>query len=406
MQSRQSDPPQFDSSATVSVWTVFLIFLRLGLTSFGGPVAHLGFFRNELIVRRRWLSEQAYADLLALCHFLPGPTSSQVGMGLGMSQAGLRGAFAAWLGFTMPSAIILMVAAITIGSHRELIPEGLLQGLAVVVVAVIAQAVWGMMRSLCPDAPRASLMIAVCCYLLLFPSAWGQVIAIGAAALIGILFFKDKAQQQENPITMSVKPTIAIVCLACFIVLLVTLPLLAQIFPTQALLISDAFYRAGSFVFGGGHVVLPLLQTATVDTAWVTQDTFLAGYGLTQAMPGPLFTFAAFLGASMDGAYGSIVTGMLALVAIFLPSFLLIVGVLPFWDSLRQRRHIRSALLGVNAAVVGLLVAALYSHAWVPAIRSNQDFALALVALTALTAWKMPPWLVVLAGALIGWLWL
>lgn len=390
--------------SSVSPWLVFLIFLRLGLTSFGGPVAHLGYFRDELIVRRRWMTERQYADLLALCHFLPGPSSSQVGLGLGISQAGYAGAFAAWLGFTMPSALILMLIAFGISANRDIIPSTVLHGLAIVAVAVIAQAVWGMTRSLCPDRPRITIMVAVTCYLLLFPSTWGQSIAILVAAILGVFIFKPDANEQDTPLNTAIKRNHGVVWLSLFFILLFALPVLAKLFPSQALMLFDAFYRAGSLVFGGGHVILPLLQAETVPNGLVSPEAFLAGYGATQAMPGPLFTFAAFLGASMSTPYGAFVTGMICLLAIFLPSFLLVVGALPFWESLRHHRIIRAALMGVNAAVVGLLLAALYSHAWVDAIRSTKDFALALVALIALMTWKLPPWLVVIAGGVIAWI--
>lgn len=391
-------------STSPSAWAVFLIFLRLGLTSFGGPVAHLGYFRDELIVRRRWMTERQYADLLALCHFLPGPSSSQVGLGLGISQAGYAGAFAAWLGFTMPSALVLILIAFGISSNSDIIPATALHGLAIVAVAVIAQAVWGMARNLCPDKPRLTLMVIVTCFLLLFPSVWAQVIAMLAAAVAAWFLFKPEANEADTPLNTPIKRSHGVLWLTLFFILLFSLPVLAKLFPTQALVLFDSFYRAGSLVFGGGHVVLPLLQAETVPSGWVSQEVFLGGYGATQAMPGPLFTFAAFLGASMSTPYGAFITGMLCLLAIFLPSFLLVVGTLPFWEGLRHQRHIRAALMGVNAAVVGLLLAALYSHAWVDAIQSSKDFALALVALTALMVWKLPPWLVVIAGGFSAWL--
>ena len=387
-----------------NAWSVFLIFLRLGLTSFGGPVAHLGYFRNEFITRRRWLSEHQYADLLALCHFLPGPSSSQVGMGLGISKAGYAGAFAAWFGFTMPSALLLILFAFGINNYHEMIPTTALHGLGIVAVAVIAQAVWGMSRSLCPDKPRITIMIAVSCFLLLFPSIWGQVVAMLVAALIAMFLFKPEVNEQDTPMAMPITQRQGIVWLSAFFILLFTLPLLAQLFPTQFMQLIDGFYRAGSLVFGGGHVVLPLLQAETLQTGLLSEEIFLAGYGATQAVPGPLFTFAAFLGAAIDSSSGAFVTAMICLVAIFLPSFLLVAGALPFWEKLRQHNRIRAALMGVNAAVVGLLLTALYSHAWVGAIQSPKDFALVLIALSALMVWKLPPWLVVIGGSFVAWL--
>lgn len=392
-----------DTQPSESAWSVFLIFLRLGLTSFGGPVAHLAYFRNELITRRRWLSEQQYADLLALCHFLPGPSSSQVGMGLGISQAGYAGAFAAWFGFTMPSALLLILFAIGLTHYQEIIPSTALHGLAIVAVAVIAQAVWGMGRSLCPDKPRITLMIAVTCFLLLFPSSWGQVLAILAAAVIGLFICKPENNQQHQPLKITITPQQGVVWISLFFILLIALPVVAKLVPTQSVQLFDSFYRAGSLVFGGGHVVLPLLQAETVQNNLLTEEVFLAGYGATQAVPGPLFTFAAFLGAAISSTSGAFITGMLCLIAIFLPSFLLIAGALPFWEKLRHQSQIRAALMGVNSAVVGLLLAALYSHAWVGAIQAPQDFALMLIALAALTVWKLPPWLVVIGGSVIAW---
>ncbi len=385
-----------------SPWAVFLIFLRLGLTSFGGPVAHLGYFRDEFVVRRHWLSERSYADLVALCQFLPGPASSQVGMALGLSRAGYAGALAAWLGFTLPSAIALILFALGIASYGDAMPAGVLHGLKVVAVAVVAQAVWGMARTLCPDVPRLSIMVAATCCVLLVPSAWGQVGVIIAAALIGLVAFRPQPGTAHEPLPISIRRRTGLLWLVLFSALLLGLPLLASLFPGPLLAMVDAFYRAGSLVFGGGHVVLPLLQAEVVPTGWVDGDAFLAGYGAAQAVPGPLFTFAAFLGASMNQAPGGWLGGLVALLAIFLPSFLLVLGALPFWEQLRRNRRTQAALMGVNAAVVGLLLAALYQPVWTSAIHRPEDFGLALVALTALLFWKLPPWLVVLGSGALG----
>lgn len=385
-----------------SPWAVFLIFLRLGLTSFGGPVAHLGYFRDEFVVRRHWLSERSYADLVALCQFLPGPASSQVGIALGLSRAGYAGALAAWLGFTLPSAIALILFALGIASYGDAMPAGVLHGLKVVAVAVVAQAVWGMARTLCPDVPRISIMVAATCWVLLVPSAWGQVGVIIAAALIGLVAFRPQPGTAHEPLPISIRRRTGLLWLALFCALLLGLPLLAGLFPSPLLAMVDAFYRAGSLVFGGGHVVLPLLQAEVVPTGWVDGDAFLAGYGAAQAVPGPLFTFAAFLGASMNQAPGGWLGGLVALLAIFLPSFLLVLGALPFWEQLRRNRRTQAALMGVNAAVVGLLLAALYQPVWTSAIHRPEDFGLALVALTALLFWKLPPWLVVLGSGALG----
>ena len=393
-------PPEPDRSP----WAVFLIFLRLGLTSFGGPVAHLGYFRHEFVARRRWLSERSYADLVALCQFLPGPASSQVGMALGLSRAGYGGALAAWAGFTLPSAALLILFALGLSSQGQLLPAGALHGLKVVAVAVVAQALWGMGRSLCPDVPRITFMAAAACAALLLPGAWVQVGIIGVAALAGMALLRPAPAAPEQAMPTAITRRAGSAWLALFFALLIGLPLLAAAVPSQPLALLDAFYRAGALVFGGGHVVLPLLQAEVVPPGWVGHDSFLAGYGAAQAVPGPLFTFAAFLGAAMTTAPNGWAGGLLCLAAIFLPSFLLVAGALPFWERLRQHAPARAALAGVNAAVVGLLLAALYDPVWTAAIHTPKDFALALTALVALMAWKLPPWGVVLATGVAGWL--
>lgn len=387
---------------TRSPWAVFLIFLRLGLTSFGGPIAHLGYFRDEFVVRRQWLSERSYADLVALCQFLPGPASSQVGIALGLSRSGYAGALAAWLGFTLPSAVALILFALGIASYGDAMPAGVLHGLKVVAVAVVAQAVWGMARNLCPDAPRISIMAAAACCVLLIPSAWGQIGVLVMAALIGLWLFNPPQGEAHDPLPITVRRRVGLFWLALFFALLLGLPLLTTLFPSQTLSLVDAFYRAGSLVFGGGHVVLPLLQAEVVPAGWVDNDAFLAGYGAAQAVPGPLFTFSAFLGASMNQAPTGWLGGLICLLAIFAPSFLLVIGALPFWEHLRRNTRTQAALMGVNAAVVGLLLAALYQPVWTSAIHAPQDFALALVALLALMFWRLPPWLVVLGSGVVG----
>lgn len=387
-----------------SPWAIFLIFLRLGLTSFGGPVAHLGFFREEFVTRRQWLSDRSYADLVALCQFLPGPASSQVGIALGFSRAGYSGAFAAWAGFTLPSAIALIMFAIGLSSVGNSVSAGVLTGLKIVAVAVVAQAVWGMARGLCTDAKRITIMMLATCAALLIPSVWSQVSIIILAGIAGIVLFKPAQLAPHDPLPIQISRQMGALWLALFIILLIALPLASEVFPNQTLAVIDAFYRAGSLVFGGGHVVLPLLRTEVVPTGWVSEETFLAGYGATQAMPGPLFTFAAFLGASMTASPNGWAGGLIALIAIFVPSFLLVVGALPFWEALRQNLRTQAALGGINASVVGLLLAALYQPVWTSAILNAQDFALGLLALVALMFWKLPPWLVVIAGGLAGWL--
>ena len=386
--------------------SVFFIFLRLGLTSFGGPIAHLAYFRDEFVLRRAWLSERNYADLVALCQFLPGPASSQVGIAIGLSRSGYIGAFAAWLGFTLPSALLLILCALGISAYGDALPDGILHGLKVVAVAVVAQAVWGMARQLCPDVPRISLMVVATCAVLFIPFIWGQIVVIVIAAIIGLVFFKPSLEVDHDSLPIKVGYRSSLLCLTLFLGLLIGLPLLTLWFPNHMLVMFDTFFRVGALVFGGGHVVLPLLQAEVVSSGWVSSESFLVGYGAAQAVPGPLFTFAAFLGASMTDSPTGWLGGAVCVLAIFTPSFLLIVGILPFWERLRRNRQTQAALLGVNAAVVGLLLAALYQPIWTSSIHSPQDFALALVALIALIFWKVPPWLVVLgcgaSGALLS----
>ncbi|RZI24412.1 chromate efflux transporter [Pseudomonas sp. 770NI] len=385
-----------------SPWSVFLIFLRLGLTSFGGPIAHLGYFRQEFVTRRRWLSERSYAELVALCQFLPGPASSQVGIALGLSQAGYRGAAAAWAGFTLPSAIALILFALGLAHYGGALPHGALHGLKVVAVAVVAQAVWGMARNLCRGVLRVALMLIAACVVLLQPSAWAQVGVMVAAGVAGLLLFKPESSAEPDALPIAISRRTGALWLMLFLLLLVALPLLAAWALNPTLALVDAFYRTGALVFGGGHVVLPLLQAEVVPSQWVSNDVFLAGYGATQAVPGPLFTFAAFLGASMTHAPSGWLGGVIALLAIFAPSFLLIFGALPFWANLRKSPRTQAALAGVNAAVVGLLLAALYQPVWTSAVFTGYDAALALLALIALTVWKLPPWLVVLGCGVLG----
>ncbi|HCZ15551.1 MAG TPA: chromate efflux transporter [Accumulibacter sp.] len=398
--------PPTDNAAIEPVrpWTVFLIFLRLGLSSFGGPVAHLGYFRDEFVNRRRWLSDRAYADLVALCQFLPGPASSQVGISIGLSRAGYAGALAAWTGFTLPSAVALIVFALGISSWGDAVPAGVLDSLKVVAVAVVAQAVWGMARNLCVGTARITIMAVATCAVLAWPGASGQVGVIVVAGFLGLLLFKGAPDAAHEPLPMTISRRGGCFWLALFLLLLIGLPVLAQAWPGRTLAMIDAFYRAGSLVFGGGHVVLPLLQAEVVPSGWVSNESFLAGYGAAQAVPGPLFTFAAFLGASMNEPPSGWLGGLICLIAVFIPSFLLVCGALPFWEQLRRSRHTQAALAGVNAAVVGLLLAALYHPVWTSAIRQPADFGLALVALIALIFWKLPPWLVVLGSAVAGWL--
>jgi chromate transporter len=393
--------------------SLFLIFLRLGLTSFGGPAAHLAYLHAEFVVRRRWLNDRDYAELVALCQLLPGPASSQVGMALGLARAGYRGALAAWAGFTLPSALIMTALGLGMAGQGAL-PGGLLHGLKIAAVAVVAQALIVMTRQHCNGWRRLALMLASCGWTLLLPYAWAQPALIACAALAGQRLFKSDtpAQVKTPPRRLGARFAalrLATFWLATFCVLLVGLPILADFYPNAWITQADVFYRVGSLVFGGGHVVLPLLHNELVPTGLIAPDTFVAGYGAAQALPGPLFTFAAFLGASMNGmGSGGMLQGMTgavtALCAIFLPGFLLVAAVLPFWDKLRRHPNVQAALTGVNAAVVGLLLAALYQPVWTSAVHGWQDAVFALLAWAALSAWKRPAWQVVLGSALAGWL--
>ncbi|MBI2181630.1 MAG: chromate efflux transporter [Deltaproteobacteria bacterium] len=385
-----------------SLLEVLWVSTRLGLTSFGGPIAHLGYFHEEYVKRKKWIDEQSYADLVALCQFLPGPASSQVGIAIGIARARLLGGIAAWIGFTLPSALALIAFAFGIGALASAADTGWLHGLKVVAVAVVAQAVWGMARSLCPDRERATIAIVASIVTLAWPTAVGQLSSIAVAGLVGLMIFPGTASSSLSHMRFPVGKKTGIAAWIIFSSLLVGLPLVRQLAPSHALEVFDSFFRVGSLVFGGGHVVLPLLQTEVVGPGWVTNEQFVAGYGATQAVPGPLFTFSAYLGAVMGPEPNGWTGAMLALVAIFLPSFLLIAGALPFWDLLRAVPVFQSALKGINAAVVGLLLTALYKPVWTSAIHSPADFGLGLVAFALLMFWKCPPWLVVVVTAIGG----
>ena len=404
--SREADPSAEPHSGG-SALEVLLAFFKLGLTSFGGPVAHLGYFRTEFVERRRWLDDRSYGDLVALCQFLPGPASSQVGIAIGLSRAGWWGSLAAWAGFTLPSALLLIGFALLLSQHGDWLGGGVLQGLKIAAVAVVAQAVWGMAKSLCPDRPRAALAIGAALLTLLLPSALAQVGAIVFCGLVGWRFLSLRGQATVEHLSYGVSRRAGGLALALFGVLLLGLPLWSAATASPLLATVDVFYRAGALVFGGGHVVLPLLQSAVVPSGAVSNAEFLAGYGAAQAVPGPLFTFAAYLGAVMQpdvAGVGAWVGGLVCLLAIFLPAWLLVVGALPFWDSLRQRPAVQSALAGVNAGVVGILLAALYDPVWTSAIGSRIDFALALAAYGLLVYAQASPLLVVALAAGAGWL--
>ncbi len=373
---------------------------RLGLTSFGGPIAHLGYFREEYVNRRKWIDAQSYGDLVGLCQFLPGPASSQVGIAIGISRAGLWGGLAAWLGFTLPSAIILILFAYGtsfFGSSTS--DSGWLHGLKVVAVAVVAQAVWSMARNFCPDRPRATLAIVAAIITLAWPLGFVQILIIVGAGIIGWQFLPVTIPENQARLHFGVSRRLAIGCLIVFFLLLVALPVLRSLTQSQPVAVVDSFYRSGALVFGGGHVVLPLLQAEVVPPGWVTNEQFISGYGAAQAVPGPLFTFSAFLGTASKIPPNGWVGGLLALVSIFLPAFLLIIGALPFWDTFRKRQDFQAALRGVNAAVVGILLAALYQPVWTSAVNGPKDFILVIADFGLLVLGKWPPWVVVVFSA-------
>jgi chromate transporter len=391
-----------NTGARSRVDEVFWAFLKLGLTSFGGPIAHIGYFRGEFVARRQWLDEQAYADLVALCQFLPGPASSQVGFSIGLMRAGYWGALAAWTGFTLPSAIALLLFAYGAGSLGGSVGAGLLHGLKLVAVAIVAQAVWGMARTLCPDRERASIATVAALIILFSTSSAAQVGAILLGGVAGLWLCQGAPPSAAGHIPMHVSRGAGLTALAVFFLLLAGLPILAGLATSQGLGLFEAFYRSGALVFGGGHVVLPLLREAFVAPGWVSDDTFLAGYGAAQAVPGPLFTFAAYLGAVVKPPPNGLAGAGLGLIGIFLPGVLILVGTLPFWDMIRKRLGAQAMMRGVNAAVVGLLGAALYNPVWMSSVKTPGDFGIALAGFVLLTAWRAPPLLVVLSSALGG----
>jgi chromate transporter len=383
------------------IFEVLKVSSRLGLTSFGGPIAHLGYFHEEYVKRRKWLDEKNYADLVALCQFLPGPASSQVGIAIGIQRAGLLGGLMAWLGFTLPSAIALMVFAWVL-QGLNIQHAGWLHGLMIVAVAVVAQAVWGMASKLATGKMRCTIAIISAVATLLIPTSMVQVLVIIVSGLIGWKFLKGNTAQEIQPMQIPISKKTGITFLILFFAFLIVLPLLRLGIHNQGLAMFDSFYRAGALVFGGGHVVLPLLQQDVVPTGWMTNAQFLAGYGAAQAVPGPLFTFSSYLGFVSKPYPNGIMGSILALIAIFLPAFLLVAGALPFWNILRARPGFQSALSGINASVVGILIAALYNPVWTSAIKTPYDFCLAIIAFALLMIWKLPPWSVVIISALGG----
>jgi chromate transporter len=393
---------EFRAGHSGSFLEVLLIFFRLGVSCFGGPIAHIGYFRDEFVTRRRWLDEQAYADLVALCQFLPGPASSQVGFSIGLMRAGYWGGLAAWCGFTLPSAIALVLFAFGAKGLSGPAGLGLLHGLKLVAVAIVSQAVWGMARQLCPDRERASIAVAAALIILFGASSAAQIAAILMGGAAGLWLCRQNAAAPGGHMAIPVSRPVGLAALALFFLLLAGLPLLRSFAPLPGLALFEAFYRSGALVFGGGHVVLPMLRQSFVAPGWVSDDTFLAGYGAAQAVPGPLFTFAAYLGAVVKLAPHGIAGAALGLIGIFLPGSLVLIGTLPFWESFRKRAGAQAIMRGVNAAVVGLLGAALYSPVWTSSVKAPGDFAIALLGFVLLTVWRTPPLAVVLVSALGG----
>lgn len=409
MSHQATHPESPEQKKPGSVLEVFLVFLRLGLTSFGGPVAHIAYFREAFVVRRKWLTEKAYADLMALCQFLPGPASSQVGMALGLQRAGVGGLFAAWFAFTMPSVLLLVAFAYGVSAAGDISDAGWIHGLKAAAVAVVAHAVLGMAKNLTPDPPRATIAVGSMIVVLLVPSPFILVAAIALSGVVGLVWLKapDDAPNGDDAFPLRIPKAVSVACLTLFFGLLFGLPALVAATGNSALALFDTFYRAGALVFGGGHVVLPLLESETVGNGLIDPSVFLAGYGAAQAVPGPLFTFSAFLGAStLEGPTG-LLGAALAVVAIFLPGGLLVIGCVSFWERLRGNRTARKALLGFNAGVVGVLAAALYTPVFTAGIMNVNNPTLALcftvAAFVALNNWRVPAWGVVIAAGLLGW---
>nr|WP_256704562.1 chromate transporter [Paenibacillus sp. FSL R7-0273] len=380
-----------------SLLEILIVSGKLGFTSFGGPIAHLGYFHEEYIRKRKWMDEKSYADLVALCQFLPGPASSQVGIGMGIMRAGVLGGIISFLGFTLPSVFVLMLLALML-QGLDIGNAGWIHGLKIVAAAVVAHAVIGMAQKLTPDLKRKAIALLAMAITLLWQTVYTQVGMIMISALVGFLIYSKEAADSDSRVRFPVKRSLGAVCLAVFFGLLLLLPVLREATQVRWIAMFDSFYRSGALVFGGGHVVLPLLEREFVSAGWVSEEAFLAGYGATQAVPGPLFTFASYLGAVMNGWGG----GLLATAAIFLPAFLLVLGTLPFWDSVRRNPKAKGALMGVNAAVVGILISAFYQPIWTSSILAPADFAFAAVLFSMLVYWKLPPWIVVLTGALGG----
>ena len=376
---------------------ILFVSTRLGLTSFGGPTAHLGYFHEEYVRRRKWMDEKSYADLVALAQFLPGPASSQVGIGIGVMRAGVVGGIVSFIGFTLPSVIALILFALLL-TEFDIGNAGWIHGLKIVAVVVVAHAILGMSKNLTPDLKRKAIALFALVSTLLWQTAFTQVGVILIAAFFGFLLYKQHNENDEASSQFPIAKSVSAVCLLLFFGLLFLLPIIREFTGSYWVAMFDSFYRSGSLVFGGGHVVLPLLEQELVPNGWISEEAFLAGYGATQAVPGPLFTFAAYLGAVMKGWQG----GLVATIAVFLPAFLLILGALPFWDALRNNPKIKGAIMGVNAAVVGILISALYNPIWTSSILAPTDFALAAILFSMLVYWKLPPWIIVVSGAIGG----
>ena len=387
---------------TGSPLEVLRIFAKLGFTCFGGPIAHIGYFRDEFVVRRKWVDEHAYADLVGLCQFLPGPASSQVGFSIGLMRAGYLGGFAAWTGFTLPSAVTLVLFAYGASALSGPLGTGLLHGLKLTAVAIVAHAVLGMARTLCPDRARASIAVVAALIILFSTSSIAQIGAIVVGGIAGLWLCRDGAAATSGDIAMPVARNAGVASLIGFFVLLAGLPFLRALTASSGVALFDAFYRSGALVFGGGHVVLPLLREAFVTPGWLSDDAFLAGYGAAQAVPGPLFTFAAYLGTVVNPMPHGVPGAVLGLVGIFLPGILILIGTLPFWDVFRKRTDAQAIVRGVNAAVVGLLGAALYNPVWTSSVKTPGDFGIALVGFVLLTVWRAPPLVVVAISAVGG----
>ncbi len=376
---------------------ILFVSTKLGLTSFGGPIAHLGYFREEYVRRKKWIDDQNYADLVALSQFLPGPASSQVGIGIGVIRAGVLGGIVSFIGFTLPSVIALILFALLL-QDLDIKNSGWIHGLKLVAVPIVAQAILGMVKNLTPDLKRKALALFAMTATLIWQTTFTQIAVILISSIAGCFLYQDNENNDKTTLITNISKKVSIICLAIFFILLVLLPLISSFISSKWISIFDSFFRAGSMVFGGGHVVLPLLEREFVPTGWLNKETFLAGYGVTQAVPGPLFTFAAYLGTVMVGWRG----GLIATIAIFLPAFLLILGTLPFWSSMRRNSKLRRALLGVNAAVVGILISAFCNPIWISSVFSIVDFLIVAILFSMLVIMKLPPWIIVLVGAISG----